>query len=349
MDARTAARFPFLKGSVDYAGRNGPDLYDVLTDDRYSEVRTRGIKRVTGAISNHTIEDVALSGRDAERLCMNEILSYPYARILVSCINDRLLTKRYALAEAERMSALLNVEKSSINIIISELEINAQKAGGGIVNMHFADYLRYSYVMKATEWKLINMDIRNGYVRLSEEKFIRLLQNAYRARIEEELPLDVPPDIRELVSDEVDLVNEELRRMKNRLNPTAGQAVKNEFLPPCIKGIIGMAQAGQNLPHSARFALVTYLHALGMSYEQIVGVFAASPDFDESKSEYQIKHITGELTGTDGYTPPVCKTMKTNGICFEENDPLCQKVNHPLSYYRIKAGIRMPPRDGDGN
>ena len=63
-----------------------------------------------------------------------------------------------------------------------------------------------------------------------------------------------------------------------------------------------------------------------------------SPDFDESKSIYQIKHITGELNGTEGYTPPECSTMKTNGICYDPDD-LCAKefLNHPLTYFRIRT------------
>ena len=344
MDGRTAAMFPFLKGSSEFVSDHGVDLETVLTSDAYEDVRKRGLDRVLGAIRNHTIESVPLVGSDSDWLCLCEALSYPYARILVSCIDDRLLTKRYALAEAEHMNALLTDVKSAIPTIFKELEINAAKADDGMVNMHFADFLRYSYVMKATEWKLINMDVRDGYVRLTDDKFIRLLQNAYRVRIEQELPLNVPDGVRLLVEQEVEAVNIELQHMKNRLSPTGGQEVKNEFLPPCIRAMISMAQNGQNLPHSARFTLVSFLHALGMNYDQIIAVFAASPDFDESKSEYQIKHITGDLTGTDGYTPPECATMRTNGICFEP-DALCEKIKHPLNYYRIKSGNRSNPPD----
>jgi len=341
MDGRTAAMFPFLKDAGRYASEHGPDLETVLTSDIYESARQRGLDRVLGAIRNHTIDSVPLVGSNAEWLCLNEILSYPYARILVSVINDRLLTKRYALAEAEHMNTLLTDVKSAIPLIVSEMEINAKKGEEGIMNMHFADYLRFSYVMKASEWKLINMDVRNGYVRLTDEKFIRLLQNAYRVRLESELPLNVPDGVRALVEPETEIVHGELEKMKNRLSPTGGQEIKNEFLPPCIRAIISMAQNGQNLPHSARFALVSYFHALGMTYDQIIAVFAASPDFDESKSEYQIKHITGELTGGDGYTPPECGTMKTNGICYEP-DELCERIKHPLNYYRIKSGNRGP-------
>ena len=344
MDGRTVARFPFLREARSFASEHNAEIYDVLNDPYYTEARERGLQRVLGAIRNHTIPDVPLVGRDADWLCLTEVLSYPYARILVSAIDDRLLTKRYALAEAERMNMLLGVEKSALPVILDELEVKAERAEEGIVNMHFADFLRYSYVMRAVEWKLINMDVRNGYVRLTDEKFTRLLQNAYRSRIEAELPMNVPDDIKKLVADDVAAIMSELNQMKAKMSPTGGEGVKMEFLPPCIQTIISMAQNGQNLPHSARFAMVSYLHALGMNYEQIVAVFAASPDFDESVSEYQIKHITGELTGGEGYTPPECSTMKTNGNCYAP-DELCAKVNHPLNYYRIKAGVRLPRRD----
>lgn len=349
MDYRTAARFPFLKESAEYAAQNGPGLMDVLTSPLCSGIRERGMQRVMGAVTKHTIEDVPLVGRNAETLCLNEIMSYPYARIIVSCVDDRFLTKRYALAEAERMNMLLGVDGSAIPLVVQELGVKANRERDGMMSMHFSDFLRYSYVMRATEWKLINMDVRNGYVRLDEAKFVRLLQNALSSRIESELPLEVPDKIRETVQEQVGLVQMEIDEMKRRMSPTGGQGVKNEYLPPCIKNIIAMAQQGQNLSHSARFALVSYLHALGMNYEQIVGVFAVSPDFDESISEYQIKHITGELTGGEGYTPPECGTMKTNGNCCCGDDPLCEKVKHPLNYYRIKSGNRGPVTPSDLN
>ena len=46
----------------------------------------------------------------------------------------------------------------------------------------------------------------------------------------------------------------------------------------------------------------------------------------------------GELNGGEGYSPPECKTMKTNGLCYSP-DKLCEQewMNHPLKYYRTKS------------
>ncbi len=343
MDGLRAARYPFLRDASLFAEKNSEGIEMLLSGDMYAEARKRGLSRVLGALEKHTIPEYRLKD---DYNCLMEVLSYPYARMLVSCIDDRMLTKRYALAEAERMNSILSKDLESVPLILEELEINATSNNDGTMNLHFADFLRFSYVMRAVEWKLINMDVRDGYVRLPKDKFIRLLQNAYRSRIESELPLKVPGEFEPYLQKDMLQIKAALTETKNRMDPTNGEGMKDEFVPPCIRTIIEMAQSGQNLPHSARFALVTFLHALGLNYQQIVAIFAVSPDFNESVSEYQIKHITGELNGTEGYTPPTCATMKTNGICFSP-DGLCEKVNHPLNYYRRKSGKPFSRRPED--
>ena len=343
MDSLRAARYPFLKDASLFAEEHSEGIEMLLEGSKYAEARKRGLDRVLGAIKNHKIPEYSLSN-EYNRLI--EVLSYPYARMLVSCIDDRLLTKRYALAEAEHLNAMLSKDRESLPLIVEELEINAQLNNDGTMDLHFADFLRFSYVMKAVEWKLINMNVKDGYVRLPSEKLVRLIQNAYRSRIESELPLRIPEEFKGALQADINRINAPLAEAKNRMDPTNGEGMKDEFVPPCIKAIIEMAQAGQNLPHSARFTLVTFLHALGLSYTQIIAIFAVSPDFDESMSEYQIKHITGELNGTDGYTPPECATMKTNGICYNP-DALCEHIKHPLNYYRIKAGKPFNKRQED--
>jgi DNA primase large subunit len=345
MDTQRAARYPFLGEASSFADNNHADLESLLSSPSYETARVRGVQRVLDSIDRHIVSDVPLMS-DYDRLM--EVLSYPYARIVVSCVNDRFLTKRYALAEATRMTELLNNDPGSAQAISQELEIDSSEDLDGFINIHFADYLRYSCILKAVEWKLINTDVRNGHVHIEHDKFHRLLQNAVQIKIESELPLKVPDEFRKLVKVNLDYISMKLAETKNRLSPTGGQAMDPEFLPPCIRTILANAQNGMNLPHSARFALVSFLNALGMKYDQIIALFAQSPDFDESKSSYQIKHITGELNGTEGYTPPECATMRTNGICFNPDD-ICNRVNHPLSYYRIKSGSTAPGSEESGS
>ncbi|MGI6009500.1 MAG: DNA primase [Methanomethylophilus sp.] len=338
VDSLRAARYPFVSDAAAFIEENGVEIDDLLSSPVYADARKRGMKRVMGALKNHEIEDVALnvSQDSAAYVHLIEILSYGYARMIVSDINDRFLTKRYALAEAERVNRILETDSESIDAVSSELGINEHRNPDGTVSIHFADYLRYSVVLSAVEWKLINRDVRNGYVLIPRKDFGRLVQNAFLRKLESEIPLPLTDDMRKKLSKNSQYVRLELANVKTSLSPTKGQGINNDCLPPCIKAIIKMAQAGQNLPHSARFALVSFLHAMGATYDEIISIFAESPDFDESKSRYQIMHITGELNGSEGYTPPGCGAMKTDGICFDP-DELCEHVKHPLNYYRIKA------------
>ena len=346
------SRYPFLSGAQLIAEQNGAGIRDLLYSPSFEQARQRGIERVESAMHKSEVEYASLRD-DYARLM--EIMSYPYARILVSAINDKFLTRRYALAEAVHMNRLLGEETHAVVLQIahelevkSELDLDLDPIPGkdnSRLKMHFADFLKFSTRIKSTEWKLVNSELRRGYVYLTHEKFDRLLQNALQDRIESELPLGVPDEVAEAVRPITTRLNNELQNAKAKFNPQFTGELKPEQLPPCIRTLLTNAQNGVNLPHSGRFALVSFLHAIGMDSSQILGLFSRSPDFDESKSIYQIKHITGELNGTDGYTPPECGTMKTNGICYDPDD-LCgnEKVNHPLTYFRIKAGRPRPQK-----
>ncbi len=336
MDTVRAARYPFLKDSARLAGDNGADVESLVSSESYSQARSRGLERVLDALERSEVSYRPLM-TDFDRLM--EVMSYPYARMIVSCINDRFLTKRYALAESVRMNKLLGSDEGpTVASVANELGVNASADGNGL-RMHFGDYLRFSTRIKSPEWKLINTEVHDGYVVLAQEKFDRVLQNALQDKIEAELPLAVPVSFVPHMRADIDHISVILSETKSRYSPTGGGPIDLEHMPPCMRAILAQAHNGMNLPHSARFALVSFLHALGMDSTQILALFAQSPDFDESKSAYQIKHITGELSGTEGYTPPECSTMKTNGVCFNE-DNLCRSehMNHPLTYYRVKSG-----------
>jgi len=334
MDKLRAARYPFLAESSAFAESHSADIVSLIMSPAYDAARKRGMDRVLESIRRSEVSYVKLIF-EYEQLM--EVMSYPYARILVSCLNDRFLTKRYALAEAVRMSILLENERPDTVIAIAkELKVDAV-AKDEMLMMHFTDYLKLASRIKSIDWKLVNSELFNGNVFLSNGKFCRALQNALQDRIESELPLRVPNDIRAAVAKDVKHLEIALNEMKTKFGDSVGGDVIVTEFPPCIRALLVGTQNGLNLPHSGRFALVSFLHALGMDSEQIMELFSKSPDFDASKTVYQVRHITGELSGTE-YTPPECSTMKSYGICFEPDD-LCgnEKVVHPLIYYRIRT------------
>ncbi len=336
MDTKRAARYPFLRESAEFAEKNSADLESLLTFETFAPARTRGRERVIQALEKYEVSYVELLN-DYDRLI--EVMSYPYARMLVSQIGDRFLTKRYALAEAVRMNNLLNKEdRETVLMVSDELGVTSTVDRDGTIHMGFPDYLRLASRLNSVDWKLINSDIHHGVVYLPQDKFSRLMQNALQDKIESELRLMTPEESKGYLAIDVNAVKMALLDAKNKMSITQGEGMKIDYLPPCLTHILDMSRNGLNLPHSARFAIVTFLKALGMGYDDIIKVFAESPDFDESKSEYQIKHIMGELSGGEGYSPPECKTMKTNGLCFNP-DSLCEQewMTHPLKYYRAKS------------
>ena len=339
MDTKRAARYPFLRESAEFAEKNSADLDALLTTESYAPARTRGRERVLQALDHSEVSYVELMN-DYDRLI--EVMSYPYARMIVSQIGDRFLTKRYALAEAVRMNKLLSGEnRDTVHMVSEELGVTAETDRDGTLHMKFPDFLRLSSRLNSIDWKLINSDIHHGVVYLPQDKFSRLMQNALQDKIESELPLLTPDEYKEYLAGDVTAVKMALADAKIKMSPTNGEGMKMDYLPPCLVHILEMSRNGLNLPHSARFSIVTFLKALGLGYEDIIKVFAESPDFDESKSEYQIKHILGEISGGEGYSPPECKTMKTNGLCYNP-DKLCEQewMNHPLKYYRTKSKDR---------
>ncbi|MDH7509367.1 MAG: DNA primase large subunit PriL [Methanomassiliicoccales archaeon] len=335
MDPRRLARFPFLKEAIAYVKENDVDLNDLLQEFIFSEARSRGKRRVMDAIIEGEVGTYPIS---TDEECLLEILSYPVARMIVSCVNDSYLIKRYALAEAVTMNKRLVLESAeSVASIADELGVKVAIIDESL-RMHFSDYLRYTSKMRSTDWKLVNTEVENGYVYLNKHRFARVLQQALQEKIENELPLEVSNEILQRFSKDLAEIRTALETRIAKYKAEDLGRISIIKLPPCMRKLVGMIQAGENIPHSGRFAITAFLHGIGLSQEEILKLFSSSPDFDQSKTRYQIEHITGEISGTK-YTAPECSTMKSYGLCYEP-DSLCRKITHPFNYYRTRSRKR---------
>jgi DNA primase large subunit len=128
----------------------------------------------------------------------------------------------------------------------------------------------------------------------------------------------------------------ELNKLKSKMNINVSGDVTRDAFPPCMKDLLSELQRGLNLPHTARFALTSFLANLGYDKDKIMELYRMAPDFREELTRYQVEHITG--AGGTEYTSPSCKTMTTYGNCYGK-DKLCEYVSHPLTYYR-KASFK---------
>lgn len=268
--------------------------------------------------------------READLL--RKVLSYPIARMLVSAVGDILLIRRYALREAEASYEHMIREDPEFlqEMGTEELGMPGELVDGRDFRVHFTDYLKNASAIRDRAWKLYNQDLKDGWVYLPKEKYVRLLQEALRNRIESELPLEVNEEILEALDDEIKRVVEGVDRLRSSIQKESYGEFSMEYLAPCMRELLGKVQTGINIPHVARFALTAFLYHVGLDADDIIDLFRVSPDFKEDIASYQVRHIGGDISGTR-YTPPSCSTMITYGICIR--DKSCEGMGHPLTFY----------------
>ncbi len=335
MDEKDFALYPYISGAGVHVKSLGMSLDRLVKSRAMESARIRGKERVLQAISGEIIKP-NFSGSDEQKILL-ELLSYPFSRILVSCIDDSFLVRRYSLAEAVASYKLLKTRDPDFLMeIASDFDVYPDKNETGF-KLHFSSYIRMASTLKAIEWKLVNRKMKHGNVTVSKEEFARLLQELIRTRVENNLPMNVPDEFVHLCEPYLTDIRSSLEERKNKFGDSEFESVETDLFPPCITHAISNTQAGVNLAHSMRFAMTAFLLTIGMSVDDILNLFAASPDFDIEKARYQVEHIAGS-SGTH-YTPPSCSTMQTYGNCYAP-DAVCKKISHPLNYYRRKLWFR---------
>lgn len=319
------SRYPFLTRASEYVASRNYAIAEILTSRGFDLARGRARSRVLQALKGAIISD-------ATNPDIAELLSYPIARIIVSCIDDPFLTRPYALAEAKLANERMGQEKNheTLQEIGRDFNINATITLPDF-NVHFTDYVRGAAGLRALEWKLVNRRLESGYVNITKMEYARLLQEAIRGRILAALPLKVPAAFCDFLKEYIDEIKINLEERKSQYSEEGLGEVEPQLFPPCIIHLLSAAQSGTNLAHSSRFSLTSFLLNIGLSVDQIVQMFNVSPDFNEEMTRYQVEHISG-ATGTV-YKSPSCATMITYGNCYGKNE-LCKYIGHPLSYYR---------------
>jgi len=332
MNVAKLSNYPFLTQAADYVADMGTSIENILTSRAFDIARYRAQIRVIQAIQGEITQDKGINN-------IAELLSYPISRIIISCIDDAFLIRRYGLAEAKSAYVLMKREgEAFIQEIGKDFDINATITEGGF-RIHFTDYIRGAAGMRALNWKLVNRRLNSGFVNITKEEYARLLQEAIRGRISASLPLEVPDRFCKILKEDIEEIKIRLEASKSEFDEEGfGDVAPDEF-PPCVVHLLSNVQAGVNLPHSARFALTSFLINIGLTVDQIIQMFNVSPDFNEEMTRYQVDHISGG-TGTN-YKPPSCATMITYGNCFGK-DELCKNIGHPLSYYRNKKKNKNP-------
>ena len=317
-DKKDLAKYPFLKEAQQLVSDSGYSI-DVLIKKKHLTVG-KGAERVEKAIKfDYIFDDIRLD------MAEWEILSYAFARILISCMDERNLIDRLCRYEAERTLFFLQNEKPDKKEYV--MSVAGLSASEGKVSV--TDYVELCSGLHDLKWRLINRDIRSGYVEIEKSEYDELLKERIRTMLAGQLPLPVGESICSMLSSLTEGLSSGYQEMPME---QFGEIDEGSF-PPCMKAIINAVTDGTNIPHTARFSLTAFMHIIGMDIHQIVEVYTRAPDFDVEKTMYQVEHISGK--GGTEYTPPTCATMKTYGLCVNR-DSYCKRVTHPLSYYKLR-------------
>ncbi len=331
----TLARYPFLPEAKEYLSKLSVD--ELFNSEDYAQARELGFIRVRASITGEKVPMPSIARESAQRTLF---LSFFVAKLILIALGDPIVTRRFANVERDKLVRNLEEMPEDIDMIATAFEFRFSKQGDRY-NLYFIDFIRYSKNFSDEKFRLINRELKQGWLPVEQHDFILLIREAFVERFVEDI--DAQKHKGKLLEKYIRKELEELRTLKDEFVSKYSSAdlgaVSVDAFPPCMKTIIAKIQQGLNVSHEARFSLVAFLHKIGMSNDEIMKIFATVPDFRKDLTEYQIKHITGEISGKE-YSVPKCATMRAHGLCVKDiaKDKLCEKswMTHPLLYYKIK-------------
>jgi len=308
------------------------------------------------------------------------IYIYWMLKIILFLLNNQNITNRIAnlySKNAKTQLELLRDEKMEyLYWICSDLGLNVQYYEDPIkitavektnLSVHFIDFIKMGINLRDDYRKLVNNSLSHGYVFISKNRLIRLLQEYVRNEIlkfektnkSEDDPkerTDLEETLTEITAFKItfEKIKDLIKSKKIDLSSDYTETMKYKegkdlsiFFPPCIKLLLSKVQQSQNLIHNERLFLVFFLNSLKYPIDLIINIFKTLPDFDDKIARYQI-----EFAIKKGYSPHSCAKLETLGICQKDHkifgDEICRegfysknqdkiiKISHPLFFTSVK-------------
>ncbi len=308
------------------------------------------------------------------------IYIYWMLKIILFLLNNQNITNRIAnlySKNAKTQLELLRDEKMEyLYWICSDLGLNVQYYEDPIkitavektnLSVHFIDFIKMGINLRDDYRKLVNNSLSHGYVFISKNRLIRLLQEYVRNEIlkfektnkSEDDPkerTDLEETLTEITAFKItfEKIKDLIKSKKIDLSSDYTETMKYKegkdlsiFFPPCIKLLLSKVQQSQNLIHNERLFLVFFLNSLKYPIDLIINIFKTLPDFDDKIARYQI-----EFAIKKGYSPHSCAKLETLGICQKDHkifgDKICRegfysknqdkiiKISHPLFFTSVK-------------
>jgi len=329
------AKYPSLADAGQSLRDKGFTLEQFGSDPDLKIILDKAVHRIEVAADGKVYKSELVSNQASKDAVLPlEVFSFLLAVILLKLSSMMTLVRRFSLAEARRAEKYLEQDLANISDrskeqlatrIIAELfSINVTKQDG-FFTIPVRDYLVHSINFYEREWKLINRRVENGKVFLTSHETVRLIRQELGHYISAKIQSAGTPPIAQGFEEPV-------RRLTSLAKKFAAPVVQTTEYPPCIKHAIRVLEKGENLPHSGRFMLATYLLAQGRTADQIVPLFKNAPDYNERVTRYQLNHLSGSSGSATKYSCPSCDKLRSQNLCFPV--PACDGIVNPIQFGR---------------
>ena len=341
------AKYPFLNEAALYVKETHFDLKEF---DRHEMdfIINRSFKKIESFLkeeeSNYTYS--------LEKFEI-EILTFLASLLILKSVSVDVITKKFALLESMRFEKYLiddlknsfKDEKKRLVLFkifkeVFKIDVYSETKTSELYKIRVLDYMRRSIVFHEQEWKLINRTVKDGYVYLTVNEVVRLFRNELSLIIVDKIKnmkLDTFPN---QVVNKSQILKSYWASVNKRWSDSAsgadGFANKDAITPPCIDHLYKNLNNGENLPHSARLLLATFLLFSGKGIDEIVEIFKKLPDFNERITRYQLEHLSGKKGGSRKYFVPSCEKIKLENLCHETE--VCKGVINPVQLLRGRRG-----------
>jgi DNA primase large subunit len=326
------AKYPFLNEAGEYL-RESSFGWEELDRPELEHIINRAVERI----------EIEIDGKTHNKLERYEIeiITFLVSLVIVKSIGIDPILRKFALAEARRAEKFLTedlrkqseIKRGSVFTKIFEdlfrLKVFVSE-DHRLFRVHVVDYLARSSHFHEQEWKLINRLVHNGYVYLDAEETVRLIRNELSLLIYDRVKAMTLPTLPQNIKSKTDQLR--LRFSSRYERRTSFKAM---IYPPCIKHALEMMNRGDNLPHSARVMLATYMLAIDKPIDEIISIFQNAPDFNEKITRYQVEHLAGMKGSHTKYSVPSCDKLLNENLCFATAE--CNGIINPIQFGRKKT------------
>lgn len=272
-----------------------------------------------------------------------EVLTFLIALVVTKMIGVEAILRKHSLFEAMRAEIFLiqdlKIEKDErkkrllLSKIFKELfsiDIDINPENKSLYRIRITQYLLRASDFHEEEWKLVNKSVQGGYVHLDGDEIARLVRNELSNLIYARMKAMSLPSIPKVITERVNHLS---TRFSSYYASKTFRTL--DHYPPCIEHAITMMNKNENLPHSARLMLATYMLAVGKSEDDIVTLFHNAPDFNEKVTRYQVEHLAGMKGSHTRYYVPSCAKLRAQNLCFQTEE--CDGIINPVQFrHRLK-------------